>query len=156
MHPLVRDLYKRAILVGNDYPLGLEYVRRTWKTALQNPKNCPSCYNSNNSSHPDMNKENYTTVKNKKIHLIERKNIKAATNTIVFSPECDGEIMKAVGKGRFMIREMIGVIQIKKYRTMKKRYDNVSCIDSNMNDENERRNNAVLVAHEKLLQKGNI
>lgn len=103
-----------------------------------------------------MNKENYTTVKNNKIHVIERKNIRAATNTIVFSPECDEEIMKAVGKGRFMIREMIGVVQIKKYRTMKKRYDNVSCIDSNKNDENERRNNAVLVAHEKLLQKGNI
>jgi len=27
MHPLVRDLYKRFLLVGRDYPLGLNYVR---------------------------------------------------------------------------------------------------------------------------------
>jgi hypothetical protein len=45
MHPLVRDLYKRIILVGRDYPLGLEYVRTQWKKALRNPDNCPSCYN---------------------------------------------------------------------------------------------------------------
>jgi hypothetical protein len=42
MHPLVRDLYKRAITVGRDYPHpeGIEYVRRKWKEALRNPENC--------------------------------------------------------------------------------------------------------------------
>ncbi|KAL7517312.1 hypothetical protein ACHAWX_002243 [Stephanocyclus meneghinianus] len=42
MHPLVRDLYKRAIIVGRDYPHpdGVEYVRRKWKEALRNPENC--------------------------------------------------------------------------------------------------------------------
>ena len=34
MHPLVRDLYKRALFVGRDYPLGLDYVRRTWKQGI--------------------------------------------------------------------------------------------------------------------------
>ncbi len=29
MHPLVRDLYKRALLVGRDYPGGLASVRHS-------------------------------------------------------------------------------------------------------------------------------
>mmetsp|Transcript_18469 Transcript_18469/g.33421 ORF Transcript_18469/g.33421 Transcript_18469/m.33421 type:complete len:82 (-) Transcript_18469:472-717(-) len=42
IHPLVRDLYKRAVIVGKDYPHpeGLEYVRRKWKEALRDPENC--------------------------------------------------------------------------------------------------------------------
>lgn len=86
MHPLVRDLYKRVIYVGRDYPLGMDYVRNTWKDALRNPQNCPSCY-----SDPS-------------------------------SPQCEKEIRIAVGKGRHMVREMVGIIQLKKYRTMKQRY----------------------------------
>mmetsp|Transcript_2054 Transcript_2054/g.4843 ORF Transcript_2054/g.4843 Transcript_2054/m.4843 type:complete len:81 (+) Transcript_2054:195-437(+) len=31
MHPLVRDLYKRVITVGKDYPGGMELVRRKAK-----------------------------------------------------------------------------------------------------------------------------
>ena len=42
MHPLVRDLYKRAMYVGRDYPMGIDYVRIQWKKALRNPDNCPS------------------------------------------------------------------------------------------------------------------
>lgn len=93
MHPLVRDLYKRALLVGRDYPHpeGMAYVRRTWKEALRNEKNCPSCYPVSSSS--------------------------------LSSPECEKEIYRAVARGRHMVREMIGVIQLKKYRTMKARYD---------------------------------
>lgn len=94
MHPLVRDLYKRALTVGKDYPLGLDYVRKTWKNAIHNPENCPSCYP------PTSTLDNST-------HAID----------------CEKEIRKAVGKGRYMIREMVGVIQLKKYRTLKKRYD---------------------------------
>jgi hypothetical protein len=86
MHPLVRDLYKRALYVGRDYPLGLNYVRQAWKKALRNPENCPSCY-----SNPS-------------------------------SRECEHELRIAVGKGRHMVREMIGIIQLKKYRAMKQRY----------------------------------
>lgn len=99
MHPLVRDLYKRALFVGRDYPLGMEYVRRTWKKALRNPENCPSCYDyDSNGSSP------------------------VAVNPPTL--ECEHELRKAVGKGRYMVREMIGVIQLKKYRAMKQRYDN--------------------------------
>mmetsp|Transcript_20479 Transcript_20479/g.31031 ORF Transcript_20479/g.31031 Transcript_20479/m.31031 type:complete len:112 (+) Transcript_20479:130-465(+) len=94
MHPMVRDLYKRVIHVGYDYPLGLDYVRKTWKKVLRNPDNCPSCFD-------------------------EHKN-----QIVSPSPACEREIRKAVGKGRAYIREMIGIIQLKKYRVMKKRYDN--------------------------------
>lgn len=87
MHPLVRDLYKRAIYVGRDYPLGMDYVRRTWKAAIRNPENCPSCYTD---------------------PISER--------------DCEHEIRIAVGKGRHYVREMIGIIQLKKYRAMKQRY----------------------------------
>lgn len=86
MHPQVRDLYKRVIYVGADYPAGLDYVRQTWKQALRNQENCPSCY-------------------------------KDAS-----SPECEKEILRAVARGRHFVREMIGVIQLKKYRVIKQRY----------------------------------
>lgn len=99
VHPLVRDLYKRALVVGRDYPLGMDYVRRTWKKALRNPDNCPSCYLKADDSNVMVSLE---------------------------SPLCEKELRKAVARGRFMVREMIGVIQLKKYRTMKRRYDNNS------------------------------
>mmetsp|Transcript_54388 Transcript_54388/g.80695 ORF Transcript_54388/g.80695 Transcript_54388/m.80695 type:complete len:121 (-) Transcript_54388:343-705(-) len=92
MHPFVRDLYKRAILVGRDYPHkdGLDYVRKTWKKALRDPSNCPLYYNSSDRAKDEKD--------------IER------------------EILKAVGRGRYMVKEMAGIIQLKKYREMKKRY----------------------------------
>jgi hypothetical protein len=49
---------------------------------------------------------------------------------------CERELRKAVGKGRQYIREMIAVIQFKKYRAMKKRYDDRDDeIQRRMNDE---------------------
>jgi len=38
MNPLVRDLYKRIILVGKDYPAGLDHVRRKAKEAFHKNK----------------------------------------------------------------------------------------------------------------------
>lgn len=111
IHPLVRDLYKRALVVGRDYPLGLPYVRETWKKALRRPENCPSCYLPTNS--PPGAKR---------------------------SLECEKEIRKAVGKGRYMVKEMIGVIQLKKYRTLKKRYSQEP--SSHLLDSLESRNSA--------------
>ena len=90
MHPLVRDLYKRVIHVGHDYPTGWNHVREVWKKSMRNPANCPSCY-----THPS-------------------------------SPECQEELYHAVNRGRRMVKEMIGVIQLKKYRAMKQRYDSSS------------------------------
>ena len=76
MHPLVRDLYKKLLSVGRDYPLGLAEVRR-------------------------MAKEKF------------RKN-----------KDLTGEDLKrAVHYGRYMLKEMIGVVQLKKFRTLKQRYD---------------------------------
>ena len=34
----------------------------------------------------------------------------------------DVQIKRAIAYGRYMVKEMIGVVQLKKYRTMKKRY----------------------------------
>eukprot|EP01082_Thalassiosira_pseudonana_P015946 g13885.t1 g13885 contig9:667417-667887(-) len=91
MHPLVRDLYKRAITVGRDYPHpeGIEYVRRKWKEALRNPENCKLI---EGDSSPEVANVNERIIR------------------------------KAVGRGRYVIREMEGTIQLKKYRTMRRRY----------------------------------
>ena len=84
MHPLVRNLYKRVLHVGKDYPTGLVHVKQLWKKALRNPANCPSCYATDGNAITAMN-----------------------------SPACEEELFRAVYKGRFMVKEMIGVIQIK-------------------------------------------
>lgn len=76
MHPLVRDLFKRFILVGKDYPVPPPFVR---------------------------NKAHAAIMANR--HLTD-----------------EVEIKRAVKRGRWMVRELIGVIQLKKYRTLKQRY----------------------------------
>jgi hypothetical protein len=35
MHPLVRDLYKRLLFAGREYPLGLDFVRHKAKAAFE-------------------------------------------------------------------------------------------------------------------------
>lgn len=77
MHPLVRDLYKRVIILSKTYPGGPEVVRRKAKE-----------YFSQNSS--------------------------LAT---------EEEILKAVARGRYYLREIIGITQLSKYRFMKNRYE---------------------------------
>ena len=85
MHPLVRDLWKRVVWVGRDYPTGLDHVKAVWKSALRNPENCPSWYTNGGGD--------------------------------------EEELLRAVHKGRQAVKEMIGVIQLKKYRSLKQRYD---------------------------------
>ena len=51
------------------------------------------------------------------------------------------ELKKKVAKGRFMLREMVGVIQLKKYRVMKSRY-----IDDDPNAVERRMENLVAAA----------
>ena len=72
----VRDLYKRILVVGRDYPAGLEHVRERAKAEF-----------------------------GKRAALTD-----------------DVQIKRAIAYGRYMVKEMIGVVQLKKYRTMKKRY----------------------------------
>ncbi len=74
---LVTDLYKRFLLVGRDYPLGLPYVRAKAKAAIQ--------------QNAGLREEE--------------------------------DIMRAVAKGRWWVKELIGVVQLKKYRTLRQRYD---------------------------------
>lgn len=76
IHPLVRDLYKRFIRLGHDYPLGVDFIRRKVKAAFH-----------------------------QNAHL-----------------KTEIEIKRAVARGRYMVRELVGVIKLKKYRTLKKRY----------------------------------
>ena len=76
MHVLVRDLYKRFIYTGRDYPQGLSFVRQKVKQGFYNNASLKS----------------------------------------------DSEILLAVNQGRWWVKEMIGVIQFKKYRAMRQRY----------------------------------
>jgi len=76
MHPLVRDLYKRFILVGREYPLGLDFVRQRVKAAF---------------------------LANKSVS--------------------DEELKRCVHRGRYMVKELIGTVQLRKYRLLRQRYD---------------------------------
>jgi hypothetical protein len=78
MHPLVRDLYKRFVILGKDYPGG-------WSKTLRAKV-----------------KDGFTKNTDLKSEL---------------------EIKRAVARGRYMTRELVGVIQLKKYRSMKSRYN---------------------------------
>lgn len=80
MDPRVRDLYKRLITVGRDYPTGLSHVREKAKR-----------------------------------EFFKRANLH------------DGlEINRAINYGRHMVREMTGIIQFRKYRALKQRYEDES------------------------------
>jgi hypothetical protein len=83
MHPLVRNLYKRIITVGREYPTGLDAVRTRAKAEMK-----------------------------KNAHL-----------------EDGLELRRAISYGRWMVKEMIGVIQLKKYRAIKKRYHEPSTLN---------------------------
>lgn len=48
------------------------------------------------------------------------------SNDVDIAKENERILRKAVGKGRYVIREMEGTIQLKKYRTMRRRYGQVS------------------------------
>ena len=118
MHPLARDLYKRVLHAGKDYPTGLAHVKHVWKAAMRNPRNCPACYTLASDECSDSD------------HGLSRR--KAKNNVVlktenpyrpgVGSPDCEREIRAAVARGRHRVKEMVGVSQLKKYRSMLKRY----------------------------------
>ena len=119
IHPLVRELYKQALFVGLDYPLGIQKVRELWKEAIRNPIHCPSCYNTT-----AISTNSTTTTASSAPDMMNTKNNTPNPRSFSSSSseQCEKEIRKAVGYGRRMIREMVGVIQFKKYRSMKQRY----------------------------------
>jgi len=49
-------------------------------------------------------------------------------NDVDIAKENERILRKAVGKGRYLVREMEGTIQLKKYRTMRRRYGEVSVL----------------------------
>jgi len=76
MHPLVRDLYRRFLLVSRDYPLPRAECERRIKRGF-----------------------------------MERANI---TN--------EEELLRAIHYGRYRVKEMIAVIQLRKYRQLRQKY----------------------------------
>jgi hypothetical protein len=76
MHPLVRDLYRRLMWVGRDYPAGLAHVRERAKREFR--------------QNADLTDER--------------------------------GVLEAVHRGRWWLREMEGVIKLRKYRAMAQRY----------------------------------
>ena len=92
MNSKVRDLYKRFLLVGRDYPVGLPRVREKVKAAFFENR-----------------------------HLTDPLAIK-----------------KAIKRGRWIVREMIGVVQLKKYRTLNRRYTSDDLRDALRDIENRR------------------
>lgn len=76
MNSLIRDLYKRFLIVGRDYPQGLNFVKDKVKNEF-----------------------------NKNKHLTD-----------------DYEIKKCIAYGRWMVKEIIGINKLHKYRAMKSRY----------------------------------
>jgi hypothetical protein len=139
MHPLVRDLYKRVLIVGRDYPHpgGLEFVKRKWKAAiLDGERNWPLHYQlrQQQQQHQEQQRDAVGGGGGDNIqHTNERSAFCGATETkAIGTPqlipsasesELDFEIKQAVHRGRHMVKEMIGAVQLKKYREMKKRYD---------------------------------
>ena len=108
IHPLVRDLYKRVIIVSRDYPTtDVQHIKQLWKTAIRNPDNCPTWYNNDQFT-------GTTTGTNVTKDALEEEE----TNM--------DELFHAVHRGRQMVKEMIGIIQLHKYRCMKQRYNNNS------------------------------
>jgi hypothetical protein len=106
IHPIVRDLYKRVLMVSKDYPsTDHQHIKQLWKTAIRNPENCPSWYTETNCNPistitPGTTPNSDTTP----------------TNDI-------NELYHAVHRGRLMVKEMIGIVQLHKYRSMKQRYN---------------------------------
>jgi hypothetical protein len=114
IHPLVRDLYKRVVIVSKDYPsTDSQHIKQLWKTAIRNPDNCPSWYHYNNHNDDDVHYDDDIhddATRTKEI------NINNNDNDV-------NELYHAVHRGRQMVKEMIGIVQLHKYRTMKQRYN---------------------------------
>ena len=73
---LVRDLYRRFLHVGRDYPRGLAFVRAKAKAAF-------------------------------------------FANAALRD---DDAVLRAVAKGRWWVKELVGVVQLRKYRALRARY----------------------------------
>ena len=124
IHPFVRDLYKRVVIVSKDYPTtDHQHIKHLWKTAIRNPDNCPSWYNT---------KTNVDTTIGTNANNAVSSNV---TSTSTESVNDLNELHHAVHRGRQMVKEMIGIVQLHKYRTMKQRYNNNDTTNSTATNE---------------------
>ena len=80
MHKLVRDLYRRLLWVGKDYPKGLPFVRTKAKEAF--------------FKHAAVTEEE--------------------------------ELFRLVATGRWWVKELIGLVQLRKYRALRRAYGDAS------------------------------
>ena len=132
IHPLVRDLYKRVVTVSKDYPTTTsthdhQYIKQLWKTAIRNPDNCPSWYTNTNTTPTTT-----TTTTNDTDGSIDR-NTSYVTNASKTTNDIS-ELYHAVHRGRQMVKEMIGIVQLHKYRAMKQRYNDPISSSSSSSD----------------------
>ena len=116
----VRNLYKRVLLAGRDYPLGLDYVRQKAKAEFAKrahirddveARAIPSARRTEAPWHAP-------TVPPSSRHGAR---LHRADPRVRARRACS-QLKRAVHYGRYMVKEMIGVIGLKKYRTLKARY----------------------------------
>lgn len=114
MHPQVRDLYKRFMVIGADYPHpeGLAYVKRKVKDAFWSKAHltdevkrviivkCSCC-----TTIPLPCCQNFTFLHTEKLRLSTHPHTRLQK-----------DILKAVGHGRYVCRETLAFMQFKKYR----------------------------------------
>ena len=113
MHPLVRDLFKRFLVVGRDYPLGLSHVRAKAKAAIL--------------ANAGLTDELAIKRAVGRGRWMVRRTPPPSGGPSRERPVGDDKPRpsRSVGLSRLslsQVNELIGVIQLRKYRTLRKRY----------------------------------
>ena len=109
MHPLVRDLYRRFLLVARDYPAGraavLDKVKAAFRanSALRPPAPRPRLPRADREELPPPPLPPPMTAQ-------------------PAQPSDEEAFMRAVYAGRWWAKELVGVVQLRKYRAMRQRY----------------------------------
>lgn len=120
MHPFVRDLYRRFITVGREYPGGMTVVRdkvRTvsvLRTVIHAGGRLPDTSPTGRCLHE-------LTVSSRSSPPTLCAQAKAAFKAQA-GLKTEDELFRAVAAGRRMVQELAGVTQLAKYRAMRRRY----------------------------------
>lgn len=117
MDPRVRDLYRRFLFVGRDYPLGLRYVRDTVKRAFKDTHIPPAV-----TAQPSMSSARIPSGAGPASSPAPAPSSVPASASSPAALSRDAALHRAVTKGRYMVREMEALIQLKKYRQLRKAY----------------------------------
>jgi len=98
MHPFVRELYRQLLHAGSSHPEGKAFVRDRAKAAFFAEKNLAV---------PPI--------------VQSRNRITSIRTSYEDSNEYDA-FMKAIYKGRWWVKELAGIIQLHKYRYLRRRF----------------------------------